>query len=145
MSAQEQEVINLKIMTPEGEAFSENVKKIAANAEGGVIEIMPRHEALLCPLKIGLLAVVKENEKEETCFAIHGGFLEVNSDGAVILADAAEISSEIDLDRAKAAQERAKEMLAVRKDSNDIDEQRAQRALLRSITRINAKQGNFLL
>ncbi|MHC4871080.1 MAG: ATP synthase F1 subunit epsilon [Planctomycetota bacterium] len=144
MSAQEQEVFNLKIMTPEMEVFSGSIKKIAAETEAGVIEILPRHEPLLCPLNVGLMAVLKEEDTDETLFAIHGGFLEINAEGAMILADAAEVSSEIDLDRAKASQERAKEKLELNKDSEEVDEERAQKALFRSIARINAAQGTFL-
>lgn len=144
MSAQEQEIFNLKIMTPEKEVFSGNIKKIAAESEAGVIEILPGHEALLAPLNVGLMAVIKEEETAETLFAVHGGFLEINSEGALVLADAAEVSSEIDLDRAKASQERAKEKLELNKDSNEIDEDRARKALFRSIARINAAQESFL-
>ena len=64
------------------------------------------------------------------------GFVEVLPDRVVVLAQEAEMASDIDIKRAEEAKVRAEKLLASR-DSN-IDFDRAQLALLRAISRLNA-------
>ena len=73
--------------------------------------------------------------------AISEGFMEVTKDKVVILAEAAEMPEEVDVERALAAQRRAKERLAAH--SHDVDIVRAQAALRRAMTRLQvAREGN---
>ena len=67
--------------------------------------------------------------------ATSGGFIEVNPDRTVILAETAEFAEDIDLERAQAAKERAEEVLKRR--SPDSDLHRAQAALQRAVNRIH--------
>ena len=64
-------------------------------------------------------------------FAVHGGFVEVAHDRVIILSDVAELSSDIDTERARLAKERAEERL--RQDAEDED---AQNALERAEVRL---------
>jgi len=61
--------------------------------------------------------------------------MEVNQDKVVLLADSAERSDEVDVSRAKAAQERAEQRLANRSD-DDINVARAELALRRAMSRL---------
>jgi F-type H+-transporting ATPase subunit epsilon len=77
---------------------------------------------------------VKDKEGKELIFALSGGFLEVSNNIATVLADAVETPVEIDVDRARAALDRAKERLQTK--NPEIDHARAQAALSRALNRI---------
>jgi F-type H+-transporting ATPase subunit epsilon len=65
---------------------------------------------------------------------ISGGFAEVTGEKVTIVAEAAERSCEIDLERARRAQERAERRLAAGK-TEEIDYVRAEAALRRAMVR----------
>jgi len=66
---------------------------------------------------------------------VHDGFAEVRDNVLTILTRSAEKPGEIDMDRARAASERARERLSARK--SDLDATRAEAALRRSLMRMN--------
>ena len=68
--------------------------------------------------------------------AVHGGIIEILKDKITILAEVAEWSDEIDVERANEARLRAEKRLASH-DSN-LDMVRAEAALKRSLARIKA-------
>jgi F-type H+-transporting ATPase subunit epsilon len=72
------------------------------------------------------------------CWAISGGFLEVQPDRIIVLADTAERDDEIDLARAEEAKKRAEERLKERTASIDVS--RAEAALQRSLIRLQVGQ-----
>lgn len=74
--------------------------------------------------------------------AVSGGFLEVRPDQVTILAQAAETSEQIDVERAKRAKERAEERLRAQNQDN-IDFKRAELALKRAINRISVAEKNY--
>jgi F-type H+-transporting ATPase subunit epsilon len=78
---------------------------------------------------------VKKDGEEDQFFAIGGGFMEVQPDHVVVLADSAERAEEIDVARAEAARRRAEELLS-RSKQEQIDFERAEAALRRSVTRL---------
>ncbi len=71
--------------------------------------------------------------------ATSGGFIEVTPERTVILAQTAEFAEEIDLERAKAALERAQERLRNKPPGTDLD--RAQAALQRALNRLHIAGG----
>src|SRR5207247_1070183 len=71
---------------------------------------------------------------EEHVFAIGGGFLETSHSRVRVLADAAEHADEIDVARAQAAEERARALLADRRQVSDLPS--AMAALRRSQVRL---------
>ena len=75
------------------------------------------------------------NDAEVKKAAILGGFVEIQKDKITVLAEDAQWPEEIDVERAKKAEERAKERLA-KKDG--IDVLRAEVALKKAIARQNA-------
>jgi len=68
---------------------------------------------------------------------VHGGFMEVRGDKVVILAEAAELPEEIDVDRAMRAKERAERRLRSREH---IDFRRAEIALQKAMTRLDVSR-----
>lgn len=104
--------MRLEIVTAERLVYSEEVSSVVAPGFDGELGILPHHAPLLTLLKPGELRIRKDGQ--ETLMAVTGGFMEVLDNKVVVLADAAERDSEIDLARAEEALKRAKERIAAR-------------------------------
>ncbi|MBD0384312.1 F0F1 ATP synthase subunit epsilon [Paenibacillus sedimenti] len=124
----------LEIVTPEHKVYAEQANMIVVKGVEGELGILPNHIPLVTPLKIGPITVKKQGSKDEI-IAVNGGFMEVRKDKVVILAESAELPEQIDIDRAKAAKERAEKRLADMKQSN-VDFKRAEASLQRALNRI---------
>jgi F-type H+-transporting ATPase subunit epsilon len=122
--------MQLDIVTPERKVYSKDVEMVITRAANGDIGILPQHAPLVSPLHVTVVRV--KNEGREERIAISGGFLEVRPSGVTILAETAELSSDIDVNRAEAAESRAKERLA----EHDGDLARAELALKRAVNRL---------
>ncbi len=124
----------VEIVTPEKIVFEEEVEFVVVPGEEGYLGILAQHAPMVAALKIGVLKVI-QNQKEVK-MAISGGFMEVNKNKVVVLADTAERGDEVDVLRAKTAKERAEQRLASR--THDIDVVRAEMALRRAVARLKA-------
>ncbi len=122
--------MQLDIVTPEKIVYSKEVEMIITRAANGDIGILPQHAPLVSPLKITAVRVKKDGEEEQ--IAVSGGFLEVRPDKVTILAQAAELPGEIDVERAERAKARAEERLA----NKEGDQIRAEMALRRALNRL---------
>ncbi|MCL4458079.1 MAG: F0F1 ATP synthase subunit epsilon [Nitrospirae bacterium] len=123
--------LRLDIVTPHGLVLSEDVDEVAATGTDGEFGVLPGHVPFITTLKIGML-VLKKGSDTEYVF-VSSGYAEVSPDKVVILADSAEKSEGIDVERAKAAMKRAEERL---KKAEEIDFVRATAALERATIRI---------
>jgi F-type H+-transporting ATPase subunit epsilon len=129
--------LHLEIVTVEGKVFDDQVNMVVAPGSEGVLGILPRHAPLITALKEGELQIKKDGQ-EDQFFAVGGGFMEVQPDHVVVLADAAERAEEIDVSRAEAARRRAEELLV--KADKEEDFERAQAALRRSTIRLRVAE-----
>ncbi|MDP3260731.1 MAG: F0F1 ATP synthase subunit epsilon [Thermodesulfovibrionales bacterium] len=127
--------ILLEIVTPHGLIYSEEVDEVTANGSEGEFCVLPGHAPYVTALKIGMLTC--KTWKEPVTFFVNWGYAEVGADKVLILADSAEKSEEIDVDRAKAAMKRAEERL---NKADHIDFHRAEASLERAATRIQIAQ-----
>lgn len=125
----------LEIVTPERKVYAEQVNMVSVKGVEGELGILPNHIPLVTPLRIAPITVKKQGSKDEV-IAVNGGFMEVRKDKVVILAESAELPEHIDIDRAKAAKERAQKRLAETKQDN-VDFKRAEAALQRALNRIS--------
>ncbi|MGZ7445666.1 F0F1 ATP synthase subunit epsilon [Paenibacillus sp. TH7-28] len=125
----------LEIVTPEHVVFSEEVDSLTVRGIEGELGIMRGHIPLVTPLQVA--PIVAKKGKGTILIAVHGGFIEVQSDKVIVLAESAELPEEIDVERAIAARERAERRLASRTNQDRIDHRRAELALQRAVTRIN--------
>ncbi|MDU0205640.1 F0F1 ATP synthase subunit epsilon [Paenibacillus sp. MAH-36] len=125
----------LEIVTPERKVYTEQVNMLVAKGVEGELGILPNHIPLVTPLKISSITVKKQGSKDEI-IAVNGGFMEVRKDKVVILAESAELPEQIDVDRARAAKERAEKRLAESKQDN-VDFKRAEASLQRALNRIS--------
>jgi len=82
---------------------------VVAPGSEGEMGILPHHAPLLTTLGFGLLRV--RHAGGEEIFAIAGGFMEVQPDSVIVLADVGENVAEIDMARAETARARAEELL----------------------------------
>ncbi|BBI36224.1 F0F1 ATP synthase subunit epsilon [Cohnella abietis] len=126
--------LRLEIVTPERKVYEKDVNMVVVKGIAGELGIMPQHIPLVTPLKVAPVKAKIGNENE--FIAVHGGFMEVRKDKVVILAEAAELGSDIDVSRARLAKERAERRLAQKQ--NDINAHRAELALQRAISRLES-------
>jgi ATP synthase, F1 epsilon subunit (delta in mitochondria) len=124
----------LEIVTPERKVYEQEVKMVSVKGEEGELGILPNHIPLVTPLRIAPVIVKKDGGGTEK-FAVSGGFIEIRKDKVVILAESAELASEIDVERAEAAKRRAEERLSAK--AEHVDFKRAELSLQRAINRIN--------
>jgi F-type H+-transporting ATPase subunit epsilon len=123
----------LEIVTPKKVVFSGDVTSFSAPGVVGNFQVLRSHAPLLSATTVGLVKVVDAAGKEMR-YATSGGFVEVNDNKVVMLAETAERADQIDVSRAEAARDRAKERLGGKR--NEIDVERARLALHRALNRL---------
>lgn len=124
-----------EVVTPERLVYAGEVDMVIAPGSNGELGILPFHTSLITMLNVGELRVKIDNEQEY--IAIHGGYLEVSEDKVTVLAGAAELASQIDLERAKQAQQKAEERLTEAMTSgSEEDITELQKALSRAMLRV---------
>jgi F-type H+-transporting ATPase subunit epsilon len=126
--------IHLEVVTPEKQIFSGMVDSAKVPCKTGYMGILPGHAPFLGELGIGEISFSIGDR--EDCLFCCWGFIEVLPDRIVILAQTAELASDIDVKRAEESKSRAEKFLSS-KDSS-VDFGRAELALLRAISRLNA-------
>ena len=126
--------IHLEIATPERQLFSGLVDAVTVPSSTGYLGILPGHAPLLAQLGIGSISYTVGDRKE--FLFCSWGFVEVLPERVVVLAQIAEPASEIDENRAQQAKSRAEQRLASK--DPEIDFARAQLALLRAMSRLDA-------
>lgn len=102
----------------------------------GEMGILPDHTPLLTTLDLGVVRVRYQGEEE--IFTIAGGVMEVRPELVTILADVGERLDQIDVDRARAAQERAERVLKEGPGPDTDEYLRMEAALRRSQLRLEA-------
>jgi F-type H+-transporting ATPase subunit epsilon len=124
--------LRLEIITAERVLFDDQVDAVVAPGGEGELGVLPHHAAVMTTLKGGELRYRMAGE--ETQFVIHGGFMDIQGDHVVVLADAAEHVDEIDVARAEEAVQRAQERIAAR--GTDVNLERALASLQRATIRL---------
>jgi F-type H+-transporting ATPase subunit epsilon len=99
----------LEIVTPERLVFSETVDAVVLPGSEGELGVLPHHAPLVSTLGFGELRIRTGGTEES--FAIAGGFLQVLPDKVVVMAETADIASEIDLEKAAEARREAERAL----------------------------------
>ena len=128
------DTFRLEIATPDRPLLDKPVEEAQIPATTGYLGILPHHAPLLAELGVGKLSY-KVGGKEESLLVLEG-FLEVLPDHVRVLANAAENPSDIDIQRAQVAYDRASKRLSI--DVQDVDKARAMRALKRAEARLEA-------
>jgi F-type H+-transporting ATPase subunit epsilon len=101
--------LQLDIVTPEKLAYSDEVDAVTLPGIEGELGVLPHHAPLVSTLGFGELRIRKGGTEES--FAIAGGFLQVLPDKVIVLAETADMASEIDLGKAQEARREAEKAL----------------------------------
>ena len=127
--------LHVEVVSPERILWTGDAQLVLARTiGGGDIAFLTGHAPFVGALDIHTVVVRAEDGTDEV-IAVHGGFIEVSNDRVTVLSDVAEVSSQIDVERARAAQERAE--AAVRAG----DDAEAEAALRRAAVRLEAASG----
>jgi len=123
--------LNVEIVTPDGIVFTGDLTSCTAPGVNGQFQVLSGHAPYLANLQIGEIKILNKDGKK--ILATSGGFLEVKDNSISIIVESAEYADDINIDRAKEAEKRAKKRL---EEKGDIDFLRADLALLRAVNRL---------
>jgi len=135
-----QHFLRLEIVSPDGPVYEGDVAMVIIPAVGGEMGILPRHAPMVAALAIGE-SRVKTPAGEWFSMAVAQGFAKVQFDKVIILADAAELASEVDLERAEQAYDEAQKKLETCRlgaadEDNCLDPHVEEKAVARAKNRI---------
>ena len=133
--ANEQNTIELQVVTPERHVLSEDVESVEMPGKDGYLGILPGHAPLLTEMGIGILTYRKGSETRS--LTTMGGYGEVLPNRVIVLAETAERIEEIDRSRAQAALDRAKANMPGA-NATEADWDAANAALARATVRLEA-------
>jgi len=127
------------IVSPSGSVFKGAARGIVAPGTEGSFEVLRNHAPMIASFEVGTI-VLTQASGDRIRFATSGGFLEVLNNTVTVLAETAELASDIDVERAKAAEEKALARLA---EAGDPEErQAAADKLERARNRLRAAMGS---
>jgi F-type H+-transporting ATPase subunit epsilon len=134
----------LELVTPTGRVLEGDVQMVVLPGTTGELGILPRHAPLVAQLTIGRLRVLTA-EGEWLTFALADGFAKVQFDKVIVLADAAEEATQIDVERVEKAFARATDRLEMYRtgavpEGETIDPYREQLALKRARNRLKVAE-----
>jgi F-type H+-transporting ATPase subunit epsilon len=127
----------LEIVAPSRQVVrSEHVDEVIAPGSEGEFGVLPGHTPFLTTLKVGMLSYREGAVWHH--LAVDWGYAEVGPNRVIILAEGADRASEIDLDEARLAKERAEKMLTEKLEQKDYEKARVD--LLRAMIRIQVAE-----
>jgi F-type H+-transporting ATPase subunit epsilon len=128
--------IRCEIVSQDKTLFSGDASIVVVPGTEGEMGILPNHTPLLTTLQLGVVRV--RTPEDEVDFTIAGGVMEVRPRVVTILADVGERIEEIDVERARAAKERAEKFLEEGPPPDTDEYLRMEAALRRSNLRLEA-------
>ncbi|MBQ8803376.1 MAG: ATP synthase F1 subunit epsilon [Tyzzerella sp.] len=127
-------MFELKIIEPDGMFFEGEGEFLEFTSVEGQMGVYKNHIPLTTILEPCVVRIHANGEVKKA--AVMGGFIEIQKERITILAEDANWPEEIDVERAKAAKQRAEERL--RKKEAGLNVVRAEAALKRAMARISA-------
>lgn len=127
---------HLQIVTPDGSAFDGQAEALRLRTTEGYVSIRAGHADYLAVLDIGVVTVTVDGTARDA--ACGGGFLSVEKGEVRLVATTFEYAETIDLERAKAAEERAKQRIAAANEEKEIALARVK--LARALNRISVAE-----
>ena len=127
------DTFKLEIVTPEKKVVDTAAEEVQIPGKNGYLGVLPGHAPLITELSVGEITF-RESSSEQR-LAVAWGFAEVLPNKVTILAESAERPSEIDVERARKAKERAEQRLT--SGDTAVDVERALDALHRADTRLD--------
>ncbi|MBM3264359.1 MAG: F0F1 ATP synthase subunit epsilon [candidate division Zixibacteria bacterium] len=128
--------ISLSVVTPSKLVYEGEVRSFKAPGSEGYFQVLAGHVPMLSSLRAGIMTI--QDQEAIRIYAISGGFAEVLRQQATVLAESVEQGTEIDVERARQAAERARRRLESKEPGIDLS--RAQAALDRALNRVKAAE-----
>lgn len=128
--------LNLKIVTPEKEIYSDTVDQVNAFTEQGEIGILPNHINLMTKLEPGELKIKKGGKI--TSLATGDGFLQVSQNSVTVMTDMAVDESDINEKAVEEAKNRAQKALEQKLSDEEYAETLA--VLEKSLAQLKVKR-----
>ncbi len=129
--ADDSRFFDLEIITPDRVFWSGKASMLELNTTEGQVGIYKRHIPMTMILEPGIVTIHLEGENKEA--AVHTGFIEILPDKITVMAEVAEWPDEIDLNRAREAEERAERRIQAHDPRIDLS--RAELALKKAMVR----------
>jgi F-type H+-transporting ATPase subunit epsilon len=122
--------MQVELVSPERILFSGEAEMVILRAAGGDIAFLENHAPFLGAVDIGVVRIIRGGQTDEYA-AVHGGFVEVRDNRVIILSDVAEVKSQSDVERARAAKARAEDELRAPGEPNEEAAKALRRAEVR--------------
>lgn len=88
--------ISFDLVSPENLIFNDEVGMIIVPGKDGDIGVLPRHSKVLSSLRPGRVMVYGENKNLLKSFFVAGGFVEINPEKCIVLAEGVNEMSDLD-------------------------------------------------
>ena len=124
---------HLDIVTIYGNFYSEEVESLLVHTDDGDVEILAGHVDFLASVATGRARIIKDGKSRLA--SCSGGFISVTKSGVKLVTSTFEFADEIDLNRAKAAKEKAEKAIERARSGKEIAMARAK--LQRAVNRIS--------
>jgi len=135
--------IHVDVVSAERSIFSGEAKFVALPGESGELGIWHGHTPLITRIRPGAVRIEKADGDEEFVF-VAGGYLEVQPDSVIVLADTAIRGHDLDEAKAVEAKKRAEEAMQNRAGDFDIAHAQSEFAMaaaqLAAISRLRRKK-----
>lgn len=140
------DALDVDIVTPDNRPFQGPADGVRAPGVEGAFEVRKNHAPMIAAFGIGPLIVKTDSAHEyadvhdnRIVFATSGGFLEIVENQVTVLAETVEPASEIDVERAENAKERALQRLEAGIDGEEREKYES--ALERARNRLRVAMG----
>ena len=121
----------IRIITPDRVFYEGKAEMVEFNTVEGEVGIYKNHIPMTMIIEPGIVKIHEEDGIREA--AVHAGFIEILPERISMMAEVAEWPDEIDMNRAKEAEQRAQRRLQAHDPSINLS--RAELALKRSLVR----------
>lgn len=130
------DTLQLQIVTPDSQAFSDQVEMVTLPGAEGEMGVYPHHVPLMTQLVPGEIIVRKNGQ--DSYLAVGEGFVEITGDHVAVLTDMAVAANDIDEAKAEEARRRAEARLA--EQISDEEAALVQANLANSLAQITVKR-----
>jgi F-type H+-transporting ATPase subunit epsilon len=130
------DTLKLQIVTPDGEAYSEDVNMVTLPGVEGQLGVYPQHVPLMTQMTPGEIVVRKDGH--DYYLAVGEGLIEVMGDHVAVLTDLAISSEKIDEAKVEEARQRAEARLKEKLSDEEVASVNA--LLVRSAVQLRVKR-----
>jgi F-type H+-transporting ATPase subunit epsilon len=130
------DTLKLQIVTPDGEAYSEDVNMVTLPGVEGQLGVYPQHVPLMTQMTPGEIIVRKDGH--DYYLAVGEGLIEVMGDHVAVLTDLAIASEKIDEAKVEEARQRAEARLKEKLSDEEVASVNA--SLVRSAVQLRVKR-----